>query len=91
MSLGIALAQTAVPVLARRWFPAHIGLVAALFSDGLIIGEAVAAGITVPIMVQIWGRDGWTATFILWGIPVIVLLVLWLVASSSCVSALIFS
>ncbi len=78
MSLGIALAQTAVPVLARRWFPAHIGLVAALFSDGLIIGEAVAAGITVPIMVQILGRDAWTATFILWGIPVVVLLVFWL-------------
>ncbi len=29
-------------------------------------------------MVQIWGRDGWTATFILWGVPVVVLLVLWL-------------
>src|SRR5947208_677854 len=57
LSLGIALAQTAVPVLIRRWFPAYIGLVAALFSDGLIIGEAVAAGITVPIMGQFWGRD----------------------------------
>src|SRR5438270_6983165 len=30
MSLGIALAQTAVPVLARRWLPAQIALVAAL-------------------------------------------------------------
>ena len=78
MSLGIALAQTSVPALARRWFPAYIGLVAALFSDGLIIGEAVAAGITVPIMVQFWGRDAWTATFILWSIPVIALLLLWL-------------
>jgi MFS transporter, CP family, cyanate transporter len=78
MSLGIALAQTVVPVLARRWFPAYIGLVAALFSDGLIIGEAVAAGITVPIMVGIWGRDAWTATFILWGVPVVALLLLWL-------------
>ncbi len=78
MSLGIALAQTAVPVLARRWFPAYIGFVAALFSDGLIIGEAVAAGITVPIMLQIWGRDAWTATFILWGVPVVALLLLWL-------------
>src|SRR5581483_11910233 len=78
MSLGIALAQTAVPVLARRWFPAQIGLVAALFSDGLIIGEAVAAGITVPVMLQFWSRDAWTATFILWGVPVVVLLALWL-------------
>src|SRR5205807_4105573 len=77
MSLGIALAQTAIPILVRRWFPAHIGLVAALFSDGLIIGEAVAVGITVPIMVQFWGRDAWTATFILWGVPVVALLALW--------------
>src|SRR5438874_451324 len=78
MSLGIALAQTAVPVLARRWFPAHIGLVAALFSDGLIIGEAVAAGVTLPIMVSFLGRDAWTASFAFWGIPVVGLLVLWL-------------
>lgn len=78
MSLGIALAQTAVPPLARRWFPTHIGLVAALFSDGLIIGEAVAAGITVPLMLSFWGKDAWTVTFLLWGVPVIVLLGLWL-------------
>ena len=78
MSLGIAMAQTAIPPLVRRWFPTYIGLVSALFSDGLIIGEAVAAGITVPIMVQLWGKNAWTATFILWGIPVVLLLVLWL-------------
>ena len=78
LSLGIALSQTVVPVLVRRWFPAQIGFVAALFSDGLIIGESVAAGLTVPIMAQFLGKDAWGATFILWGIPVIVLLVLWL-------------
>jgi MFS transporter, CP family, cyanate transporter len=78
LSLGIALSQTMVPVLIRRWFPAQIGFVAALFSDGLIIGESVAAGLTVPIMVQFLGKDAWAATFILWGLPVIVLLALWL-------------
>lgn len=78
LSLGIALSQTVVPILARRWFPAYIGLVAALFSDGLIVGETVAAGGTVPIMMQFLGRDAWAATFIFWGVPVIVLLVFWL-------------
>src|SRR5947209_122778 len=78
LSLGIALSQTVVPVLVRRWFPAQIGFVAALFSDGLIIGECVAASLTVPIMVQFLGKDAWAATFLLWGIPVIVLLVFWL-------------
>ncbi len=78
LSLGIAVTQTAIPILARRWFPAQIGLVAALFSDGLIIGEAVAAGITLPIMVSFLGRDAWTASFVFWGVPVVGLLVLWL-------------
>jgi len=78
LSLGIAVTQTAIPILARRWFPAQIGLVAALFSDGLIIGEAVAAGVTLPIMVSFLGRDAWTASFVFWGVPVIGLLVLWL-------------
>ncbi len=78
LSLGIALSQTAVPILARRWFPAYIGLVSALFSDGLIIGETLAAGLTVPIMLTFLGKDAWAATFVFWGVPILVLLVLWL-------------
>ena len=78
LSLGITLSQTAMPVLARRWFPTQIGFVSALFTDGLIIGESVAAGATAPIMVQLLGRDAWSATFVLWGIPVLGLLALWL-------------
>jgi MFS transporter, CP family, cyanate transporter len=78
LSLGITLSQTAMPVLARRWFPTQIGFVSALFSDGLIIGESVAAGATAPIMVQLLGRDAWSATFVLWGIPVFGLLALWI-------------
>ena len=77
LSLGITIAQTAVPVLARRWFPRHIGMVAALFSDGLIIGEAIGAGITVPIMGQFLGNDAWAETFVVWTIPIVIVLVLW--------------
>ncbi len=77
LSLGITIAQTAVPVLARRWFPRHIGMVAALFSDGLIIGEAVGAGITVPIMGQLLGNDAWAETFVVWTIPIVIVLILW--------------
>src|SRR5260370_1387384 len=78
LSLGIVLTQATIPVLIHHWFPEHIGLVAALFSDGLIIGEAVAAGVTVPIMLQFLGRDAWVSTFILWSIPVFLPLALWL-------------
>jgi len=77
LSIGITQTQTAVPVLIRRWFPRQIGLVSALFSDGLIIGEAIAAGITVLIMVRFLGGDAWASTFVFWGIPVVVLLACW--------------
>lgn len=78
LSAGIAIAQTAVPVLARQWFPTRIGLVSALYSDGLIIGEAIAAGITAPLMRALWGADSWVATFLLWSFPVALTLGLWL-------------
>ena len=78
LSIGITMSQTAVPVLIRRWYPKQIGLVSALFSDGLILGEAVAAGITVLIMVQFLGNDAWTGTFVFWGRPTVVLFALWL-------------
>jgi CP family cyanate transporter-like MFS transporter len=78
LSLGLAIAQTAMPVLARQWFPTKIGLASALYTDGLIIGETIAAGLTVPIMLGLLGRDAWSATFVAWGVPVVVVLALWL-------------
>jgi CP family cyanate transporter-like MFS transporter len=78
LSLGITLSQTAVPVLIRHWFPKQIGFVAALFTDGLIIGEAVAAGLTVPVMLRFMGSDAWASTFVFWGVPIVVLLLFWL-------------
>ena len=83
LSLGIALTQTAIPSLVRRWFPKQIGFVAALFSDGLIVGEAVAAGVTVPVMVRFLGSDAWASTFIFWGVPVVVLFVFWLAPTAN--------
>lgn len=78
LSLGIAVAQTAVPVLARQWFPRQIGLVSALYTDGLIAGEALAAGITAPLMGALIGPHGWAGTFVLWSLPVALTLALWL-------------
>lgn len=78
LSIGIAMSQTCVPALARRWFPTQIGLVTAVFSDGLIVGESVAAGLTVPVMAAYLGANNWGATFLFWGIPVVVTLLLWM-------------
>lgn len=78
LSMGITLVQTTVPVLARQWFPTRIGLVAALFTDGLILGETLGAAFTLPLMERLFGPDGWAATLLLWAAPTVLALALWL-------------
>jgi len=81
LSLGVAIAQAALPVLVRQWFPRQIGLASALYTDGLIVGEAVAAGVTLPLM-RVWlGPDAWRASFVAWSVPVVLMLLLWTVLS----------
>ena len=77
LSLGIAIAQPAMTVLVRQWFPNHIGLATGIYSNGLIIGEVIAASLTIPTLTLL-GPDNWRGTFILWGIPIVVTLALWL-------------
>lgn len=78
LSLGIALAQTAMPVLTLQWFPLQIGLASALYSDGLILGESLSAALTRPVMRDIVGRGAWQPTFVAWAVPVVLALLLWL-------------
>jgi CP family cyanate transporter-like MFS transporter len=77
LSLGVALAQTAIPILMRQWFPERIGFVAALFSDGLILGEALAAALTGPVVLGVLGSDAWVGSFVVWSLPVFLALALW--------------
>lgn len=79
LSLGITLAQTTVPVLARQWFPTRIGLAAALFTDGLIVGETLGAALTEPLMERFFGPDAWAAALLLWTAPAVLALALWLI------------
>jgi CP family cyanate transporter-like MFS transporter len=81
LSLGIAFAQTAVMALVRIWFPSHIGLASALYTDGIISGEALGAGLTLPLLLHWLGRDAWRASLIAWSLPVFVILVLWLLVA----------
>jgi CP family cyanate transporter-like MFS transporter len=78
LSLGVAVAQPALPVLMRQWFPRHIGLATGIFSNGFIIGEILAASLTTSVLLWLHTND-WRATFIFWGVPVVATLALWLI------------
>jgi CP family cyanate transporter-like MFS transporter len=77
LSLGIAVTESAMPVLVRQWFPRQIGLGTAIYSNGLMIGETLAASLTLSLLTLFHTRD-WRVTFIFWGMLVAAALALWL-------------
>ncbi len=81
LSLGIALGQTAVPLVVQEWFPGFIGQATAAYSTGLMIGEIAAASFTSPWLLH-WVAGGqWRATFLIWSAPVLLSLALWLIVA----------
>lgn len=69
MGIGIALMQPTLPTLVGEWFPARAGFATALYANGLLIGEAVPAAVTIPLVLPALG-DSWAASFVFWSLPV---------------------
>ena len=55
LALGIAVAQPAMPSLAQAWFPTRVGRAIAIYSNGLLVGEVIAASITLPLLLAPFG------------------------------------
>jgi len=77
-ALGIAVAQPAMPSLAQAWFPTRIGRAVAIYSNGLLVGEVIAASITLPFLLVPFG---WQVALAIWAIPAAIVLALWLIVT----------
>jgi len=77
-ALGIAVAQPAMPSLAQAWFPTRIGRAIAIYSNGLLVGEVIAASITLPLLLVPFG---WQVALALWAVPAAIVLALWLIVT----------
>lgn len=69
MGVGIAFMQAAMPMLAKLWAPGRIGRASAVYTNALLVGELLAAGGTGP-MVAWWLHEQWQWAFVLWVLPV---------------------
>jgi CP family cyanate transporter-like MFS transporter len=67
--------QPSLPPLVRAWFPQRIGFATAVYTTGLLIGEILAAALTIPLVLPLV-NNSWRLTFIVWSIPVLVTAVL---------------
>ncbi|MGH7095202.1 MAG: CynX/NimT family MFS transporter [Stellaceae bacterium] len=65
MGTGVAVMQPALPTLVAEWFSRQAGFASALYANGLLIGEAVPAALTLPLVLPLVGGS-WPASFVLW-------------------------
>lgn len=68
MGAGVAVMQPALPALVGRWFPTRVPLATAIYANGLLIGEMLAAGLTIPLILPLTGGS-WGKSFAVWSIP----------------------
>ena len=79
LAVGIAVSQPAMPSLAQRWFPSSIGRALAIYSNGLLVGEVIAAFITLPLLLVPFG---WQVALAAWAVPAALVFALWLLFTS---------
>lgn len=76
LGLAISVVQPALPSVTHSWFGARVGIATALYGNGFMVGEAVAASITLPLVLPLVGS--WQAALEAWGIPCVVVVLLFL-------------
>lgn len=70
MGAGVAICQPAAPTLIGAWFPRQIGFATAVYVNGILVGEAIPAGLTIPAVLPLVG-DSWEKSLAVWSIPVL--------------------
>lgn len=70
----VAIAQPAMPVTVRSWFPDRVQQASTVYAMSLALGGLSAASLTV----YLWPVVGWRGTFAVWGLPALVAAALWL-------------
>ena len=69
MGAGVALLQPAMASLVGEWFPYRTGFATAVYGNGLLIGEAAPAALTIPLVLP-WVGGSWGWSLAVWSLPV---------------------
>ena len=69
MAAGVALLQPTMPVLIRQWTPSRIGFGAAVYSNGMLVGEVLPVWLAQPLIMPLVNYD-WRLQLAFWSLPV---------------------
>jgi len=72
MGVGIAIMQPALPAVVRDWVPRKVALGTATYSNALLVGEAISASLTIPVVLPAVGGS-WRWSLAVWAAPVLVI------------------
>jgi CP family cyanate transporter-like MFS transporter len=70
MAAGVSISQPALPPLVRARFPLRVGFATAVYTNGLLMGELLAASLTAPVVLPLVGHS-WQSGFVVWSVPVL--------------------
>jgi CP family cyanate transporter-like MFS transporter len=67
---GVAIMQPAMPPLVRTWLPRRVPVATAVYTNGLLVGETLAVGLTLPVVLPLV-HGSWRLSFVCWGVPAV--------------------
>lgn len=76
IGIGIAMLNVLLPVIVKDKFPQKAALMTSVYSTSLSFMASLASGVSVPLALGL--NLGWKNALLLWGIPVILAIALWL-------------
>ncbi len=75
LGLAIAVMQPALPALVLRWCPGFAALGSAVYMNGMLMGEFIGGGLTIPFLLPIFESD-WRSILVVWSLPALLVAML---------------
>jgi len=76
IGVGIAIGNVLLPVVVKEKFPQKFGLMTSIYSTSMGLFASLASGISIPLAHGL--KLGWDGALIVWGIPTIIAIVVWI-------------
>ncbi|CAH1054513.1 CynX/NimT family MFS transporter [Paenibacillus pseudetheri] len=76
IGVGIAIGNVLLPVVVKEKFPQKFGLMTSIYSTSMGLFASLASGISIPLAHDL--KLGWDGALIVWGIPTIIAIVVWI-------------
>jgi CP family cyanate transporter-like MFS transporter len=70
LGLAVAVMQPAMPALVARWCPGFLALGSAVYMNGMLMGEFIGGGLTLPWVMPLVAGD-WRAALVVWSLPAV--------------------